>query len=124
MLIGRGAANRDPEQFPSPDRLDLDRDTTGRLAFGHGIHRCVGAPLARAEAEIALRAVLTRFPAIRPAVPPGQLEWRRTRLVRGPVSLPLFTQGLSSGTCRAGWLSSSGCFLGRAGARQARRSRF
>lgn len=91
VLIGLGAANRDPEQFPSPDRLDLDRDATAHLGFGHGIHRCVGAPLAKAEAEIALRAVLARFPAIRLAVPPGQLAWHRTRLVRGPASLPLFT---------------------------------
>ncbi|NED92484.1 cytochrome P450, partial [Streptomyces sp. SID11233] len=59
------------------------------LAFGHGIHRCLGAPLARAEAEIALRAVLRRFPALRLAVPPDHIIWRRTRLVHGPESLPV-----------------------------------
>ncbi|MBJ7905708.1 cytochrome P450 [Streptomyces sp. DSM 110735] len=89
VLVALGAANRDPERFPSPDLLDLSRDATAHLAFGHGIHRCVGAPLAKAEAEIALCAVLTRFPGIRLAVPPDRLGWRHTRLVRGLDSLPV-----------------------------------
>ncbi|PKV83211.1 cytochrome P450 [Streptomyces sp. TLI_146] len=89
VLVALGAANRDPARFPEPDHLDPDRDAAAHLAFGHGIHRCVGAPLAVAEVEIALRAVLTRFPGIRLAVPPARLEWRRTRLVRGLASLPL-----------------------------------
>ncbi|MFE9456258.1 cytochrome P450 [Streptomyces californicus] len=89
VLVALGAANRDPARFPAPDRLDLDRTATAHLAFGHGIHRCVGAPLAKAELEIALRAVLARFPAISLAVPADRLEWRRTRLVRGLESLPV-----------------------------------
>ncbi|MEW1639100.1 cytochrome P450 [Streptomyces sp. NPDC093801] len=92
VLVALGAANRDPDRFPAPDDLDPDRDAAAHLAFGHGIHRCVGAPLARAEMEIALRAVLTRFPGIRLAVPPDRLEWRRTRLVRGLASLPVLTR--------------------------------
>lgn len=91
VLVALGAANRDPRRFPSPDQLDLDRDAGSHLAFGHGIHRCVGAPLAKAEADIALRAVLARFPGIRLAVSPDQLQWRRTRLVRGLASLPVLT---------------------------------
>ncbi|WP_299534056.1 cytochrome P450 [uncultured Streptomyces sp.] len=89
VLVALGAANRDPERFPSPDLLDANRDAAGHLAFGHGIHRCVGAPLAKAEAEIALRAVLTRFPGLRLAVPPDQLQWRHARLVRCLTSLPV-----------------------------------
>ncbi|WP_338896927.1 cytochrome P450 [Streptomyces sp. TG1A-60] len=89
VLIAPGAANRDPARFPAPDRLDLDRAAAGHLAFGHGIHRCLGAPLARAEAELALRSVLLRFPDARLAVPPEQLPWRHTRLTRGLTSLPL-----------------------------------
>ncbi|WP_411088869.1 cytochrome P450 family protein [Streptomyces sp. 061-3] len=89
VLVVLGAANRDPERFSSPDQLDANRDAAGHLAFGHGIHRCVGAPLAKAEAEIALRAVLTRFPGLRLAVPPDQLQWRHARLVRGLTSLPV-----------------------------------
>jgi cytochrome P450 len=89
VQVALGAANRDPARFPTPDQLDLDRDTAAHLAFGHGIHRCVGAPLAKAELEIALRAVLTRFPGIRLAVPADRLDWRRTRLVRGLASLPV-----------------------------------
>ncbi|WP_328744156.1 cytochrome P450 [Streptomyces sp. NBC_00285] len=89
VLVALGAANRDPARFPAPDLLDLDRDAAAHLAFGHGIHRCVGAPLARAEAEIALRAVLTRFPGIRLAAPSDRLDWRRTRLVRGLAALPV-----------------------------------
>ncbi|MET8468452.1 cytochrome P450 [Streptomyces sp. NPDC006422] len=89
VLVSIGAANRDATRFPNPDTLDLNRDASAHLAFGHGIHRCVGAPLARAELEIVLRAVLKRVPAFELAVPEGALEWRRTRLVRGLVSLPL-----------------------------------
>ncbi|MFF3155506.1 cytochrome P450 [Streptomyces sp. NPDC057910] len=89
VSIAPGAANRDPAAFPDPGRLDLDRDAGGHLAFGHGIHRCPGAPLARAEAEIALRALLTRFPGTRLAVPEESLAWRRTRLTRGLTALPL-----------------------------------
>ncbi|MEU6232193.1 cytochrome P450 [Kitasatospora sp. NPDC047058] len=89
VLIAPGAANRDPARFPEPDQLDLDREPGGHLAFGHGIHRCLGAPLARAEAGIALRALATRFPRLRLAVPPEELEWRHTRLMRGLVALPV-----------------------------------
>jgi cytochrome P450 len=89
VVVTLGAANRDPERFPSPDQLDLSRDATGHLSFGHGIHRCVGAPLAKAEADIALRAILTRFPGIQLAIPPDQLDWRHTRLMRGLASLPV-----------------------------------
>jgi cytochrome P450 len=91
VLITLGAANRDPKRFPAPDRLDLHRDAIGHLAFGHGIHRCLGAPLARAEADIALRTILTRFPRIRLATPDDQLHWRKTRLVRGLTTLTVQT---------------------------------
>lgn len=91
VSVALGAANRDPERYASPDQLNLEREAAGHLAFGHGIHRCLGAPLAKAEADIALRAVLTRYPEIRLALPPEQLNWRRTRLVRGLASLPVLT---------------------------------
>ncbi|MFJ5224874.1 cytochrome P450 [Streptomyces sp. NPDC088400] len=91
VQVAPGAANRDPERFPSPDQLDLGREAGGHLAFGHGIHRCLGAPLAKAEAEIALRALLIRFPRMRLSVPSDQLRWRHTRLMRGLASLPLHT---------------------------------
>ncbi|OEJ25829.1 cytochrome [Streptomyces agglomeratus] len=89
VLIAPGAANRDPDRFPAPDQLDLDRGASGHLAFGHGIHRCLGAPLARAEGELALRAVISRFPDVRLAVPAEELDWRHTRLMRGLTTLPL-----------------------------------
>ncbi|MFE7564195.1 cytochrome P450 [Kitasatospora sp. NPDC057500] len=89
VLIAPGAANRDPARFADPDRLDLDRDTKGHLAFGHGIHRCLGAPLARAEGEIAFRRVVARFPQLRLAAPSAELQWRHTRLMRGLEALPV-----------------------------------
>ncbi|AEW95174.1 MULTISPECIES: cytochrome P450 family protein [Streptomycetaceae] len=91
VLVAVGAANRDPARWPNPDELDLDRVAAGHLSFGHGIHRCVGAPLAKAEADIALRKLLTRFPDMQLAVPAEQLTWRRTRLVRGLAALPVLT---------------------------------
>ncbi|GGV73787.1 cytochrome P450 [Streptomyces longisporoflavus] len=89
VLVALGEANRDPARFAAPGVLDLDREAAAHLGFGHGVHRCLGAPLARAEMEIALRAVLTRCPGIRLAVPAEELRRRRTRLVRGLVSLPV-----------------------------------
>ena len=89
VLVAISSANRDPAQFPGPDRLDLGRDTSGHVAFGHGIHYCPGAPLARMEAEVALGALLTRFPALSLAVPPLELRWRPVSLMNGLESLPV-----------------------------------
>ncbi|MFE9411646.1 cytochrome P450 [Streptomyces sp. NPDC006704] len=98
VLISPGAANRDPARYPDPGRLDPGRDSAGHLAFGHGIHRCPGAPLALAETEIALRALLTRHPGLRLAVAPEELRWRRTRLMRGLEALPVRTRQTPVGT--------------------------
>ena len=83
------SANRDPARFPDPDRLDLGRDTSGHLDFGHGVHHCLGAPLARMEAEVAHGALLARFPRISLAVPPSELRWRPVSLMNGLESLPV-----------------------------------
>ncbi|WP_019434190.1 cytochrome P450 family protein [Streptomyces sp. AA0539] len=83
-------AGRDPERFPGPDRFDIRRDTSGHLAFGHGIHHCLGAPLARLEGRIALRALLLdRVPDLALDIHPAAITWRDGSLVRGPVRLPV-----------------------------------
>ena len=89
VLVALSAANRDPARFGDPDRLDLGRDSSGHLAFGHGIHHCLGAPLARLEAQIALAGLLARFGSIRLAVPPNSLRWRPSTLIHGLESLPV-----------------------------------
>jgi cytochrome P450 len=89
VLPATSSANRDPAQFPDPDRLDLGRYASGHLAFGHGVHYCLGAPLARMEAEVALGALLARFPRISLAVPPQKLRWRPVSLMNGLESLPV-----------------------------------
>jgi cytochrome P450 len=89
VFIATRSANRDPAQFPHPDRLDLGRDTSGHVAFGHGIHYCLGAPLARMEAEVAFGALLARFPGMSLAVPPENLRWRPVSLTNGLESLPV-----------------------------------
>jgi cytochrome P450 len=83
------AANRDAERFPDPDELDVTRPAGGHVAFGHGIHYCVGAPLARLETEIALGGLLARFPDLRLAVEPEQLRYRNSTLVHGLQELPV-----------------------------------
>ena len=83
------AADWDPAQFPDPDRLDLGRDTSGHLAFGHGVHHCLGAPLARMEAEVALGALLARFPRISLAVSLPELRWRPVSLMNGLETFPV-----------------------------------
>ncbi|MFK0159749.1 cytochrome P450 [Streptomyces sp. NPDC090499] len=89
VLLSLAAAHRDPCRFPEPDRLDLDRDATGHLALGHGIHYCLGAPLARLETEIALGALLERFPRLELDVPVAQLAWRPSMRTRGLRALPV-----------------------------------
>ena len=89
VFMAISSANRDPDRFPDPDRLDLSRDTSGHLAFGHGIHYCLGASLARVEAEVALGALLARFPGLSLAVPPEELRWRPVSLMHGLESLPV-----------------------------------
>jgi len=83
-----GAANRDPAQFPDPDRLDLGRNDNRHLAFGSGIHFCLGAPLARAEGQVAIATLLRRVPRIELATE-EELEWRETVTLRGLKSLPV-----------------------------------
>ncbi|HEU5473086.1 MAG TPA: cytochrome P450 [Actinophytocola sp.] len=70
LTISLHAANRDPERFADPDTLDLNRDPTGHMAFGHGIHQCLGQQLARVEMRVGFPALFTRFPTLRLAVPP------------------------------------------------------
>lgn len=88
VLVGSALADRDPERFPDPDRLDLTRQDNAHLAFGHGIHYCLGAPLARLEGEIAIGTVLRRLPGLALAVRPDEIPWRPGGL-RGPESLPV-----------------------------------
>lgn len=81
------AANRDPLQFADPHRLDIRRTDNRHLSFAHGIHFCLGAPLARLEAQIAIAAILRRFEHI--ALATDNLTWRPNRVLRGLATLPL-----------------------------------
>ncbi|MFJ5094924.1 cytochrome P450 [Streptomyces sp. NPDC088557] len=82
-------ANRDPDVFPDPDRLDFDRGYNPHVAFGHGPHYCPGSALARIEAEILVESLWDRFPDLRLAVPEDQIRWQRGALIRGPETLPV-----------------------------------
>jgi cytochrome P450 len=89
VLVALSAANRDPSRYADPGRLDLSRDSSGHLAFGHGVHYCLGAPLARLEAGIAFAGLLERFGSMTLAVPPESLRWRPSTLIRGLEALPV-----------------------------------
>ena len=89
VLVSLSSADRDPSRYAGPDRLDVGRDSSGHLAFGHGIHYCLGAPLARLEAEIAFRGLLARFGSMELAVPAGSLRWRPSTLIHGLETLPV-----------------------------------
>ncbi|MBO0783002.1 MAG: cytochrome P450 [Ktedonobacteraceae bacterium] len=89
VLFCLGAANRDPAQFAEPDRLNLRRQENRHLAFGQGIHYCLGAPLARVEAEIAFSTLVRRLRSPRLAIPETELEWSPSLVFRGLRSLPI-----------------------------------
>ncbi|MEV6897165.1 cytochrome P450 [Amycolatopsis sp. NPDC051372] len=86
------SANRDGERFADPDELDVTRPAGGHLAFGHGIHHCLGAPLARLEGAIALGALIERFPALRLADGADPARWRFSTLMHGLEELPVATR--------------------------------
>jgi cytochrome P450 len=91
VIICLAAANRDDTQYVAPEQLDLSRAETRHLAFGHGIHHCLGAPLARMEGQIALGSLLRRFPELRLAVPASDLHWGHGDglVLRGLSELPV-----------------------------------
>ncbi|KEG41768.1 cytochrome P450 family protein [Streptomyces griseorubens] len=89
VLVVLAAADRDPERFDDPDILDLGRRDNQHLGYGHGIHYCLGAPLARLEGQTALAALLTRLPDLRLAADPAELRWRGGLIMRGLRTLPV-----------------------------------
>jgi cytochrome P450/uncharacterized OsmC-like protein len=91
VLVCLGAANRDPGRFPAPDVLDISRDDGSNLGLGHGIHYCLGAPLARLEARVAFEELLARHPGLRLAVGRDALAWTHGDglVLRGLASLPV-----------------------------------
>ncbi|MEU9556302.1 cytochrome P450 family protein [Streptomyces fumanus] len=97
VLIALADADRDPARFPEPDRFDIGRDARGHVAFGHGIHYCLGAPLARLEARIAVRTLLERCADLALDIHPAALTWRPGLLIRGPLSLPVRFTAAGSG---------------------------
>jgi cytochrome P450 len=87
IVVMLGAANRDPEVFDDPDRLDITREENRHLAFAAGAHFCLGAALARAEGQIAIGSLLTRYPNA--TAVEEEVEWRNTAALRGLNRLPI-----------------------------------
>jgi cytochrome P450 PksS len=83
------SANHDPEQFPEPERFDITREPNRHIAFGFGSHFCLGAPLARLEATLAINALLARLPRLCFATDPATLQWRESALIRGLKQFPV-----------------------------------
>jgi cytochrome P450 len=89
VVLLLASANRDASAFDDPDRLDITRDPNRHLAFGYGNHYCLGAPLSRLEARIAIQQLVSRFPRMRLAIETHQLRWRRAVAIRGVETLPV-----------------------------------
>jgi cytochrome P450 len=88
VVVALQAANRDPAVFANPDKLDLSREARQHLAFGHGLHQCVGQSLARAELQVGLPILFERLPGLRLAVDPEQFMLSG-RAVHGVAKLPV-----------------------------------
>jgi cytochrome P450 len=89
VLVALASADRDPLRFDDPDRFDIRRDPRGHLAFGHGLHYCLGAPLARMEGRIVVRSLLERTAALELDIDPARLDWLPGLLMRGVRDLPV-----------------------------------
>ncbi|XXX74927.1 cytochrome P450 [Sorangium sp. So ce134] len=89
IVAGLLAANRDPEHFPDPDRFDVGRSPNRHLAFGSGIHFCLGATLARVEAAIAVSTLFRRLPRLELDISQDEIEWGEWALIRGPAAMPV-----------------------------------
>jgi cytochrome P450 len=89
VVLALPVANRDSGRFADPDQLDLGRSATGHLAFGHGVHQCLGQHLARAELRLALTALFGRFPGLRLDVPAAEVQTRDRMAVYGVSRLPV-----------------------------------
>jgi cytochrome P450 len=89
MMAVLASANHDPERFPNPEVFDITRDPNRHVAFGTGIHACLGATLARLEAEVAFAELLDRFPELELAVPRDELAWRDGTFMRALTALPV-----------------------------------
>jgi cytochrome P450 len=89
VLCSLSGADRDPALGDDLEHVDLTRAPTPHLAFGYGVHHCLGAPLARIELRIALPALLRRFPTLHVAAEPGELRWRERSIVYGLDALPV-----------------------------------
>ena len=89
VMLPTAAANRDPAVFDHPDEIDFARTDNPHVAFGHGVHHCLGAPLARLELQIAVGTLVRRLPGLRLAVPADDVPWRADRRVRGVLALPV-----------------------------------
>jgi len=93
VVASLASANRDPQHFPDPDALDLSREYSPHLAFGHGVHQCLGQQLARVEMKAGLTALLGRFPSLRLAVPLEQVRMRDDMFIYGVHELPVTWDG-------------------------------
>ncbi|WP_431046873.1 cytochrome P450 family protein [Streptomyces sp. P1-3] len=89
VMLGIASANRDPDRYPDPDSFDIHREDKQHLTLGHGLHYCLGAPLARLEIQIALGTLLRRFPRIDLALPAGSLRWRASFRSHALKELPI-----------------------------------
>ncbi|MEU4673373.1 cytochrome P450 [Amycolatopsis sp. NPDC023774] len=89
VVVSTLAANRDPRRFENPDTLDLRRNSRGQLAFGHGVHQCLGQQLARMEMRAGFVALLRRFPTLRLAIPADQVKLRTDMNIYGVHELPV-----------------------------------
>jgi cytochrome P450 len=89
VVVSLLAANRDPQRFENPDVLDVHRKVRGQVAFGHGIHQCLGQQLARIEMRAGFEGLLRRFPALQLAVPAGDVKLRTDMHIYGVHELPV-----------------------------------